>query len=131
MFRRFKVKLFVALHVLVNVLERRWWGNGLHNTETQSMGLVWLMVRILAHNDYLDFLNWSCLETVKDQRFWWVNLDSMENYLFARFVLLLDELVNVLEGFALGVFFKWFRPAAQLFNKLIVCQEKIALHGFN
>jgi hypothetical protein len=130
MFRCLEVKCLVALHVLVNVLERGWWGHRLHNTETQTMGLVRLMVRILTHNNHLNFLNWCRLETVKDQLFWWINLHSMENYLFAGFVLLLDELVNVLEGFALGVFFEWFCPAAQLFDELIVCQEKVALHGF-
>ncbi len=54
----------------------------------------------------------------------------MINYFFAGFVLLLDELVNILEGFAFSKLFEWFRPASQLFNELIVCQEKIAVHGF-
>jgi hypothetical protein len=67
MFRGLEVKSFVALHVLINVFERGWWGDRFHNAETQSMGLVWLMVRILTDNNHLNFLYRCGFKTVKNQ----------------------------------------------------------------
>ena len=74
MFWCFKVKLFVTFHVFVNVFEGRGWGNRFHDAKTQSVCLLWLMIRILPNNDDLNILDGCGLEGVEDQLLWWVDL---------------------------------------------------------
>jgi hypothetical protein len=51
-------------------------------------------------------------------------------YLLARFILLLHELVDVLEGLRIHELSQGFLPALQLVLELVVGKEEVALHGY-
>ena len=74
MFWCFELENGVIFHILVNILERRWWQDWFHDAETQSMSLFRLVVGILTDDDNLNVLDGCGLEGIEDQIFGWVDL---------------------------------------------------------
>jgi len=70
----FELNQLIVGQIFVNIFEGRRWRHWLENTETKTVSLVRLMIRILTHYNHLYFVDWGCLKSVKNVLFLGVNL---------------------------------------------------------
>jgi hypothetical protein len=74
MIRDLELNLLIRSQIFVNIFEGRRGRNRLENTKAKTVSLVRLMIRILADNNDLNFVDRGGFKGIKDVLFLGINL---------------------------------------------------------